>query len=97
MLSRKTLTPASTSLPIISAESVAGPRVETILVRRRVPLCMGRILAGGGAKKKSFHEGAPGRTLSRLGLAKAKPLLKRDGNTGLRRRDQNPITGLENL
>ena len=40
MLSRKTLTPASTSLPIISAESVAGPRVDTILVRRRVPLCM---------------------------------------------------------
>ena len=34
MFRRKTLTPASMSLPIMSAESVAGPSVETILVVR---------------------------------------------------------------
>src|SRR6185503_10223647 len=40
MLRRKTFTPASMSLPIISAESVAGPSVETIFVCRKLPLCM---------------------------------------------------------
>ena len=34
MFRRKMLTPASISLPIISAESVAGPRVEMIFVLR---------------------------------------------------------------
>ena len=38
MLSRKTLTPASISARSLSGDSVAGPRVEMILVFRMVSL-----------------------------------------------------------
>ena len=40
MFRRKMFTPASMSLPIISAESVAGPSVAMIFVLRRLPRCI---------------------------------------------------------
>jgi hypothetical protein len=45
------------SLPIISAESVAGPSVEMILVRRTVPCRMGKTY-NRAARWKVFNRGA---------------------------------------
>ena len=55
MLRRKMFTPASMSLPIISAESVAGPSVEMIFVWRRLPRCMGERYKSAGGELKAFN------------------------------------------
>jgi hypothetical protein len=62
------LTPASMSLPIISAESVAGPSVEMIFVLRTIPRCMGKTYKYA-LQLKVFNRSATVRRQNKLAFA----------------------------